>query len=268
MDDGSAMSMQRDEQYCATLNGQVLGFDDGECLFYDNLTKQQLPTPLVKAARQKELDDVETKNVWKRVSMAEAHRISGRPPFTVRWVDVNKGDNDCPVIRSRLVARQIRGANEDPMSAPIPPLEALRTVLRHFATDMDGERIKCRADRRTRSSFHWWIFLGHTLTPSVILTNRRLLHCQLRTKTIGPYVACYSSTCTAPRQQPMGQQEYIHTMIELGFRQGVACPCVFWHESRSLVSSVHGDDFTNAGAKPDLDWFESALEAKYELRKG
>ena len=57
-------------------------------------------------------------------------------------------------------------------------------------------------------------------------------------------------------------------MIELGFRQGVACPCVFWHESRSLVPSVHGDDFTTAGAKPNLDWFESALEAKYELRKG
>ena len=33
------------------------------------------------------------------------------------------------------------------------------------------------------------------------------------------------------------------------------------------MSSVHGDDFTTAGAKPDLDWFESELEAKYELRK-
>ena len=57
-------------------------------------------------------------------------------------------------------------------------------------------------------------------------------------------------------------------MTELGFEQGVACPCVFWHKARSLVCSVHGDDFTTAGAKPDLDWFESELEAKYELRKG
>ena len=64
------------------------------------------------------------------------------------------------------------------------------------------------------------------------------------------------------------QQEYSGAMIELGFRQGVACPCVFWHESRSLVSSVHGDDFTTARAKPDLDWFESELEAKYKSRKG
>ena len=55
------------------------------------------------------------------------------------------------------------------------------------------------------------------------------------------------------------QQEYSSTMIPLGFKQGVACPCVLWHESRSLVSSVHGDDFTTAGSKPGLDWFESAL---------
>ena len=69
-DDGPAMSMHRDEQYCATLNGQLLRFDDGEGPFYDDLTKQQLPTPLVKAARQKELDYFETKHVWKGVSLA------------------------------------------------------------------------------------------------------------------------------------------------------------------------------------------------------
>ena len=57
-------------------------------------------------------------------------------------------------------------------------------------------------------------------------------------------------------------------MVELGFEQGVACPCVFWHNARSLVGSVHGDDSTTAGAKADLDCFESELEAKYELRKG
>ena len=73
------------------------------------------------------------------------------------------------------------------------------------------------------------------------------------------------------RTQPAAdgwQQQYSSTMIALGFKQDVACPCVFWHESRSLVSSVHGGDSTTAGSKPDLDWLESELEAKYELRKG
>ena len=41
----------------------------------------------------------------------------------------------------------------------------------------------------------------------------------------------------------------------LGFKQGTASPCVFRHPTRQLVTSVHGDDFTIAGAKSDLDWY-------------
>ena len=32
--------------------------------------------------------------------------------------------------------------------------------------------------------------------------------------------------------------------------------------------SVHGDYFTSAGPKLELDWLEKSLENKYELRKG
>ena len=57
-------------------------------------------------------------------------------------------------------------------------------------------------------------------------------------------------------------------MIKLGFRQGVSCPCVFWHPTRRIATSVHGDDFTSVAAKPDLDWFVSEMEKLYELSKG
>ena len=69
------------------------------------------------------------KSVWKQIPAQDAWKLGGRPPITVRWVDVNKGDDEVPDIRSRRVARQIWGCNEDPVSAPTPPLEALRTVL-------------------------------------------------------------------------------------------------------------------------------------------
>ncbi len=39
---------------------------------------------------------------------------------------------------------------------------------------------------------------------------------------------------------------------------------MFRHPERQLVASVHGDDFTTAGAKHDLDWYEHKLEAHYE----
>ena len=38
----------------------------------------------------------------------ESRRVTGKALITVQWVDVNKGDNANPNIRSRLVARQIR----------------------------------------------------------------------------------------------------------------------------------------------------------------
>ena len=57
-------------------------------------------------------------------------------------------------------------------------------------------------------------------------------------------------------------------MLDLGFVQGVACPCVFYHPVKLLYCSVHGDDFTTIGPKHQLDWFEKALSDKYELTKG
>ena len=57
-------------------------------------------------------------------------------------------------------------------------------------------------------------------------------------------------------------------LVELGFKQGIACPCVFVHNDKDVVITVHGDDFTAAGPKASLDWYESAVENKYELKKG
>ena len=64
------------------------------------------------------------------------------------------------------------------------------------------------------------------------------------------------------------QHEYSDTMLKLGFVQGASCPCVFYHPVRELCCNVHGDDFTTAGSKRELDWFEKALEEFYELTKG
>ena len=50
--------------------------------------------------------------------------------------------------------------------------------------------------------------------------------------------------------------------------QGVACPCLFVDSKRQLAVSVHGDDFTTAGPKCEIDRFETLLEQKYELKKG
>ena len=61
------------------------------------------------------------------------------------------------------------------------------------------------------------------------------------------------------------QEEYSTTLIEFGFVQGLANPNVFYHPLRGIYCSVHGDDFTSSGPKPQLDWMENAIAEKYEI---
>ena len=84
--------------------------------------------------------------------MAEARRATGKPPITVRWVDVNKGDNANPTVRFRLVPRQ---AGDDAIFAPTPPPEALRRILSIATTDFPGRPAHVRdgnSERRTQIS--------------------------------------------------------------------------------------------------------------------
>ena len=62
------------------------------------------------------------------------------------------------------------------------------------------------------------------------------------------------------REAADGWQEECSTMlVRLGFRQGNACPNQFFHQTRGVVFSAHGDDFTASGPKPQLDWFETSV---------
>ena len=64
------------------------------------------------------------------------------------------------------------------------------------------------------------------------------------------------------------QSEYSSSLVEFGFVQGTSSACVFVHAERGIMVSVHGDDFTCSGARPQLQWLESQLRSKYELTVG
>ena len=61
------------------------------------------------------------------------------------------------------------------------------------------------------------------------------------------------------------QEEYSQALAEMGFRQGSASACLFRHESRGIVISVHGDDFTALGNADGLDKFEMACRKPLRL---
>ena len=57
-------------------------------------------------------------------------------------------------------------------------------------------------------------------------------------------------------------KEYTHLLQSAGFTVGKASPCNFYHESRGMALTVHGDDFTVSGPEEDLKWLEAFLAAK------
>jgi len=102
--------------------------------FTDDLTGQPLDPRLVKIARSLEMEYFRGKDVYTKRPRAEAIKRTGRPPIGVRWVDVNKGDDEDPNYRSRLVAKQFKRKGDDNIFAPTPPLEALRAIWMLAAT--------------------------------------------------------------------------------------------------------------------------------------
>ena len=72
----------------------------------DDLTGLPLRPELCIEARAKEIAYFKSKGVWEIRPISEARRRMGRPPISVRWVETNKGDDEHPNVRSRLVARE------------------------------------------------------------------------------------------------------------------------------------------------------------------
>ena len=98
--------------------------------YRDDINGQLLRDDLVREARAKELSYFCDKGVWVRRPAGEARQRTGTGAISVRWVDVNKGDDLCPRYRSRFAARQSKAHDKSGASffAPTPPLEALGII--------------------------------------------------------------------------------------------------------------------------------------------
>ena len=88
--------------------------------FVNANTGLPLDEGLGRAARETDIGYFESKGVWELRIIDEARMRMGRSPISVRWVEVNKGDDHNPNIRSRLVAGEIRTAGQDAIVAPTP----------------------------------------------------------------------------------------------------------------------------------------------------
>ena len=110
---------------------------------WDDLTGMKLEAGKVKEARQKEMQYVKDKGVWTKIPRAVA-LARGWKIVKTRWIDINKGDDEHPVYRSRLVGKEFNDGIMEGIFAGTPPLEALRYIIHEAATvdDIKGKHTK------------------------------------------------------------------------------------------------------------------------------
>ena len=241
-----------------------------DAVYKDAVTGQPLRASLVIAARKLELEYFASKTVWEKMPYNEAFIRTGKKPITVRWIDVNKGDDEDDNYRSRLVAREIRKHGESPIFAPTPPLESLRTIVSLAATNMPGMKEHVRdpqSQRRTQISFVdicRAYFCAET-DPN----DPTYVELPVEDPDHGKKVGLLLKHMYGTRKAADGWHcEYAGRLTqEMGFEAGDASACVFLHRARNLRCSVHGDDLTTMGCKEDLDWFVAELKKKYELKE-
>ena len=105
-------------------------FDESEfneyTLAWDDVTGKNLEPEKVQEARAEEIAICNRYKVWEFVP-----REAWMKPITTRWVDINKGDEEDPNYRSRLVARELNKGKTmwTTFFAAMPPLSALKALM-------------------------------------------------------------------------------------------------------------------------------------------
>ena len=100
---------------------------------WDDQTGMKLDAGKVREARAKEIQYIHDKVVYNKIPRSTAIR-NGWKVVQTRWIDINKGDDDNTVYRSRLVGKEFNNEQMDGLFAGTPPLEALRYLVHEAAT--------------------------------------------------------------------------------------------------------------------------------------
>ena len=80
-------------------------------------------------------------------------------------------------------------------------------------------------------------------------------------------VACLNVSLYGTRAAAQNWSNAYSSHLEsTGFRRGKASPCNFWHESRQISLTVHGDDYTSTGPERSLRWLDAELQRKFEVK--
>ena len=161
----------------------------------------------------------------------------------LKWVDTNKGDEDQPAIRARLVCMEFRRKGTDAVFSATPPLESLRLLLTIAASEPPS---------RTKDPLRMYVAdvsRAHFYAEAVREVYIELPKEDPRSQdpdAVGRLSRTMYGTLDAAERWGL---HYTAKLLEAGFLQGQASPCLFRHPVHHTVVLVHGDDFIAVGRK-------------------
>ena len=77
--------------------------DDYDLVAWDDQSGAVLKPSMVKAARKEEIKYFKEMGVYEKVDISKCWEETGKSPVGVRWVDINKGDDNNPIYRFELL---------------------------------------------------------------------------------------------------------------------------------------------------------------------
>ncbi len=230
-------------------------FEENEWMIaVDDQSGEPLCPRMVKAARREEIVYFKEREVYEKVKTSECWEVTGKAPIGVRWVDINKGDTAHPNYRSRLVAMEFKTDNKPEWYAATPPSECLKLILHKMTTNRKTKMMYADVSRA-----YFYAKASRPVYVTIPEEDREAgdEECcgKLRVSMYGTRDAALNWAT-----------EYGETLKAAGFKQGVACPCIFRHEVKEVVIMVHGDDFVAVGEGEQLQDTKRVLEDKYKIK--
>ena len=255
---------------------------EGEHLvFWDDVNGGYLDPVRVTAARKDEMSWVDKQELLDIVEVSQCYEETGKAPITLKWVDTNKGDEQDPNYRSRLVVREVKARKTDAerlqpqeIFSAMPPLEAMKVLISLFVSwnrgGPDSVEKKQKARGRKPGNYKLGIFdisrahfYGKAKRRIFVKLPEEYAQIHGPSK-CGLLLKSWYGTQDA---SAIWQQDYADLLKFHSYVMGKANTAIFYSDELQVRGLCHGDDFLVLAQQPDLDSFEAMLRTKYELKK-
>ena len=174
----------------------------------------------------------------------------------------NKGDDENPVYRSRLVGKEFNDGSMDGIFAGTPPLEALRYII-HEAATVEGMKSKHMKVVMINDVARAFFEAKATRQVCVELPSEGLTEEDRKKDLVGILnMSLYGTRDAATNLQ----KDVAKEMTKWGFERGNYNPCLYWHRRWNIQTLIHGDDFVSVGNRDDIRKFKQNMESRFEIK--